>query len=75
MRQTWDIAFIDPPFGNNLVDPVCTQLAAGGMVAEGGFIYVETGARDPEPAVPGDWRLHRQKAAGDVIYRLFIRCA
>lgn len=71
-REAWDIAFIDPPFGENLVDPVCAQLAARELVTAGGFIYVETGARDPEPEVPADWRPHRQKVAGGVVYRLFV---
>ena len=66
-----DIIFIDPPFGKNLVDPICAQLAGSNGVGAGGFIYIETAARDPAPKVPPNWRLHREKEAGEVAYRLF----
>jgi 16S rRNA (guanine966-N2)-methyltransferase len=66
-----DIIFIDPPFGKNLVDPICAQLAGSNGVGAGGFIYIETAARDPAPKVPTNWRLHREKEAGEVAYRLF----
>jgi 16S rRNA (guanine966-N2)-methyltransferase len=68
-----DIVFIDPPFGKHLVDPACEQLASSNRVAAGGFIYIETAVRDPAPRVPADWLLHREKAAGEVAYRLFRR--
>jgi 16S rRNA (guanine966-N2)-methyltransferase len=66
-----DVIFIDPPFGKNLVDPVCEQLASANRVAAGGFIYIETAAREPAPRVPSNWRIHREKVAGEVAYRLF----
>lgn len=69
----YDIVFIDPPFGKHLVDPVCTQLDAAGTLATGGMAYVETAVRDPAPNVPARWRLHREKVAGEVCYRLFVR--
>ena len=66
-----DIIFIDPPFGKNLVDPICAQLAVSGRVGAGGFIYIEMAAQERAPKVPPNWRLHREKAAGEVAYRLF----
>ena len=70
-RGGYEIIFIDPPFGRALVDPVCRQLARSALVASGGLVYVETAVRDPVPTVPAEWRLHREKVAGEVIYRLF----
>ena len=70
-RGSYEIIFIDPPFGRALVDPVCARLGAASLVSAGGLVYVETAARDPVPAVPADWRLHREKVAGEVCYRLF----
>ena len=50
----------------------CTELLAGAeRVAPGGFIYIETAVGDPAPKVPSNWRLHREKVAGGVAYRLF----
>lgn len=71
----YEIVFIDPPFGKNLVEPVCAQLARPGLLSAGGFIYVETSVRDPVPAVPADWLLQREKVASEVAYRLYIRDA
>jgi 16S rRNA (guanine966-N2)-methyltransferase len=67
----YDIVFIDPPFGKQLIDPVCAQMANRGLVANDGFVYVEAAVRDPAPAIPVHWRLHRDKVAGEVAYRLF----
>jgi 16S rRNA (guanine966-N2)-methyltransferase len=74
-RRCYDIVFVDPPFGKNMVDPVCAQLASPGLLCAGSFVYVETAVRDPRPGVPENWQLHREKIAGDVAYRLFIRAA
>jgi 16S rRNA (guanine966-N2)-methyltransferase len=70
-RACHDIVFIDPPFGKNLVDPICERLAGSGRVSAGGFIYIEMAAQERAPNVPSNWRLHREKAAGEVAYRLF----
>ncbi|MEZ5554205.1 16S rRNA (guanine(966)-N(2))-methyltransferase RsmD [Haliea sp.] len=67
----WDIVFIDPPFGLQLVEPSCALLAQCGALAPGASIYVETGADEPEAALPADWLLHRDKTSGAVRYRLF----
>tara|TARA_R100000005_G_scaffold85934_1_gene54593 strand:+ start:18057 stop:18671 length:615 start_codon:yes stop_codon:yes gene_type:complete len=71
----WDIVFIDPPFGLQLVEPSCALLAQGGALAPGASIYVETGADEAEGALPGDWLLHRDKITGAVRYRLFHAAA
>ncbi len=67
----WDIVFIDPPFGQNLVEPCCLLLANGRLAPEA-LVYVETGATEPSPALPPHWTCHREKRAGGVDYRLFV---
>ena len=74
-QGSYDIVFIDPPFGKGLVDSVCAQLASKGLIAEDGLIYVESAVHDSPPVVPPQWRLHREKVAGEVAYRLFVRCS
>lgn len=69
---TYDIVFVDPPFGMNLVNPACLALAQNQLLADGALVYVETAAGDPGPLVPPGWHLHRHKLAGGVAYRLFI---
>ncbi len=69
---TWDIAFIDPPFGQGLASPVCALLDQRGLLSEHALVYIETGKGEAAPEVPGHWQCHREKVAGGVAYRLFI---
>jgi 16S rRNA (guanine966-N2)-methyltransferase len=69
--EPWDIVFIDPPFGMNLVNPACSLLADKQLLREGATVYVETAADDPSVESPSGWTLHREKRAGAVIYRLY----
>ena len=71
-RGPWDIVFIDPPFGKALVEPCCALLQSSGALAPGAMVYVESGADESLPALPGEWETYREKRAGDVCYRLFI---
>ena len=68
----WDLVFVDPPFGEDLVNPTLILLGEKNLLQEDGRIYVETAQGDPPPRAPANWTLHREKQAGGVIYRLFI---
>ena len=70
--QPFDIVFLDPPFGKNLLDPSCELLANSGLLADGGYIYVEAAVREEEPVIPTNWTLRKDKQAGAVRYRLFV---
>lgn len=70
--KPWDIVFIDPPFGDRLVEPCCTFLAINRLLEEGALVYVETGANEDSALFPSNWQLHREKKSGGVRYRLFI---
>ncbi|MBT4519715.1 MAG: 16S rRNA (guanine(966)-N(2))-methyltransferase RsmD [Halieaceae bacterium] len=68
-----DIVFIDPPFGQGLVVPICNLLAARQLLSEDALIYIETPRQEELSALPRDWQIHREKTAGQVAFRLF-RC-
>jgi 16S rRNA (guanine966-N2)-methyltransferase len=70
-HEPYDLVFIDPPFGQNLVDITCALLAETNVLAEGALAYVETAANEPTPNTPASWALHREKSTGGVAYRLF----
>ena len=70
-HQALDIVFIDPPFGLGLVAPTCELLATSSILSTGASIYLETPRGEAPPAVPDGWKLHREKSAGDVVYRLY----
>jgi 16S rRNA (guanine966-N2)-methyltransferase len=71
--QAFDLVFMDPPFGQNLVPPVCRLLEQRGWLAAEAKIYIETEAVWTPEGLPEFWRLLKAKTAGEVGYRLFQR--
>jgi 16S rRNA (guanine966-N2)-methyltransferase len=68
----FDLVFIDPPFQLNLWQAVIDLLEQRQLLSEGAAIYIESGIHD-QYQTPASWRLHRDKTAGSVHYRLFYR--
>lgn len=68
-----DIVFIDPPFRKGLLDETVSLLEKNGWLADGALIYVESEVENGMPPVPASWQLHREKVAGQVAYRLYLR--
>lgn len=71
----YHIVFIDPPFRKGLLAETLKLLENNGWLAEDALIYIETEKELPLEGIPLNWRLHREKQAGQVCYRLFIRSA
>jgi 16S rRNA (guanine966-N2)-methyltransferase len=69
-RRPFDIVFLDPPFGHQLVAAACGLLARGGWVSAGSLIYLEMDVSEALPALPTTWALTREKRAGQVRYAL-----
>ncbi|HRX69630.1 MAG: 16S rRNA (guanine(966)-N(2))-methyltransferase RsmD [Candidatus Competibacteraceae bacterium] len=69
----FDIVWLDPPFGEGLLEPACALLEQGGWLAAIAWIYLETQADQPRPLLPAHWTFHREKTAGMVTYRLARR--
>ncbi|MDJ0926187.1 MAG: 16S rRNA (guanine(966)-N(2))-methyltransferase RsmD [Gammaproteobacteria bacterium] len=65
----FDIIFLDPPFGNADLGNLCTLLA-GGWLAPGARVYLETGRDQDLPELPSGGEWLRQKTAGKVRYAL-----
>ncbi len=72
-QPTLDIVFIDPPFGQGLVEPACQQLEQSGLLANEAWLYIEAAKGDTVPNIPHHWQLYRDKHAGEVAYRLYRR--
>lgn len=68
----YDVVFIDPPFKLQVVNQVIATLSQRHLLRENALVYVETASADPMPAFPEEWKLHRDKVAGAVSYRLFV---
>ena len=70
--DSFDIVFVDPPFDSNLASLVLERLDKIGCVRRGGFVYVESPARQPV-VPPPHWRVWRDQQLGDVRMQLFRR--
>ena len=71
-KRTFDVIFLDPPFGQRWLDRILP--AASALCAPGGYIYVE--AEESLPAllpIPDGVELHRADKAGGVFYHLLRR--
>jgi 16S rRNA (guanine966-N2)-methyltransferase len=70
---SFDVVFLDPPFGEDLLDRALGLAAP--LVAAGGVMYVEAGVAleiEQMPALAG-WTIVRQGKAGAVHYHLLQR--
>ncbi|MFJ3485681.1 16S rRNA (guanine(966)-N(2))-methyltransferase RsmD [Pseudomonas sp. NPDC090202] len=73
--EQFDVVFLDPPFHQNLLAPACALLESRGWLADDTWIYTESETAPSTLGMPGNWRLHREKKAGQVYYALWERSA
>jgi 16S rRNA (guanine966-N2)-methyltransferase len=66
----FDLIFLDPPFDAGLQGPALQLIRSAGILAAGGFCYLEGPRRAALPPLPGGWSLHRSGTAGEVGYHL-----
>ena len=71
--EPFDIVFVDPPYGKNLVEVACRHLDNTRWLTPGALIYMEGGRRSPDPVLPETWQIARCATAGDVKYLLAER--
>jgi 16S rRNA (guanine966-N2)-methyltransferase len=69
----FDVVFLDPPFHKGLLPSACALLESRGWLADRAWIYTESESAPSTTGLPGDWRLHREKKAGQVYYALWQR--
>lgn len=70
----FDLVFLDPPFGQPLLEPACRLLEEKGWLAEGALIYVEQAKQQASlTTLPSNWVLHKGKQVGDVHFSLYTR--
>jgi 16S rRNA (guanine966-N2)-methyltransferase len=69
--RQFDLVFFDPPFGLNLIQETSRLLSNGEWLADFAKIYIEAERDLVLNQIPDDWRVLKQKAAGDVGFYLF----
>ena len=70
--EPFDIVFLDPPFGQDWLAPLCQVLENNAFLKTKAMIYLESEIHST-PALPANWTLLRHKTAGQVHYRLAQR--
>lgn len=73
--EPFDLVFLDPPFRHGcLLARAVALLEVRGWLADEAWVYVEAERNTLiKLKVPGNWKLHREKIAGQVRCRLYIR--
>ncbi|MCE6983628.1 16S rRNA (guanine(966)-N(2))-methyltransferase RsmD, partial [Pseudomonas frederiksbergensis] len=72
-KLAFDLVFLDPPFNQGLLPTTCALLEERQWLAESSWIYTESETPPSTLQLPGNWRLHREKKAGQVYYALWQR--
>ena len=71
----FDVVFLDPPFRQDLLAPACAAVEDNGWLTANAWIYTESELPPDRQVVPANWRLYREKRAGQVWYSLWRRDA
>ncbi|MCY4243896.1 MAG: 16S rRNA (guanine(966)-N(2))-methyltransferase RsmD [Gammaproteobacteria bacterium] len=69
--ESFDIVFLDPPYGGALRETLCATLAASGCVKPGARIYLESAAHAAPEAIPPHWQLLRRANCGGARLALY----
>lgn len=72
-QESFDLIFLDPPFAQGWIDPLCAQIAAANLLAPYGKIYIECERQLHLTGLPADWQPLKHKIAGEVSYNLYQR--
>lgn len=71
--EYFDIVFIDPPFNQRLIQPICQWLEHQAWLAKNALIYLETEAKLKPLPIPATWEIIHSKVAGASGYHLAQR--
>lgn len=71
--EQYQIAFLDPPFQQNLMSQCCQLLEHNHFLSEQAFIYIEAEKQLVLSQLPENWQLLKEKKAGQLKYCLFQR--
>ena len=71
--KTYDIVFLDPPYHLNLMEKAAPLLEENGWLSDNAMLYLEIEKRQSLPELPENWKLLKEKTAGEVNYFLFQR--
>jgi 16S rRNA (guanine966-N2)-methyltransferase len=68
--EPFDLLFLDPPFGQDILPDCLAQLAGGNWLKDGALVYLENERSAGLPTLPAGWQVLKSKTAGEVGYHL-----
>ncbi len=71
ITQTFDLVFLDPPFGKAMLEPCCKLLVDNKWLTDDAWVYTESELSPSQLVMPRDWTAYREKKAGQVYYTLW----
>lgn len=71
--RSFDVVFLDPPFGADVLSETCNRLESNGWLTPQALIYIESPADVGPPALLKNWEPIKSKTAGQVGYHLARR--
>jgi len=69
--RTFDLVFLDPPYGKGLVGRAAGLLSRSGILAPGAVVVMERASRDPEDTLPAEWMERADRKYGDTRITLY----
>jgi 16S rRNA (guanine966-N2)-methyltransferase len=57
----FDLVFLDPPFGKQLITQTCERLSQRGWLADGALIYLECDPEGQPDPLPAGWQMRKEK--------------
>jgi 16S rRNA (guanine(966)-N(2))-methyltransferase RsmD len=69
--KTFDLVFLDPPYGKGLVGQAAELLSRAGILAPGAVVVAERASRDPGETLPAEWRERADRRYGDTRITLY----
>lgn len=71
-KNPFDIVFLDPPYQENLLLPMCFYLQENGFLSSKAHIYLESKEIITDAMLPKNWKILKSKKAGQVMYHLAV---
>ena len=72
-EKPFDIVFLDPPYQSGLLTRMASFLEENHFLADNAHIYLEASAPIKDNELPSNWRMIKNKQAGQVFYHLALR--
>lgn len=73
LSKTFDIVFLDPPFGSTIYESTMRVLELNNWLSRDALIYIEARSDSSMFQIPDNWSLFREQVAGNVSYMLYSR--